>query len=89
MKNQRRMKKAQHVGFALNVFFYPITKVQFIDESIFDIQSCARRCDEPADGVLRKYGFLIGLCGCDEECENTNSCCPDYKTACSDGRFFN
>ncbi|XP_037810040.1 serine-rich adhesin for platelets-like [Lucilia sericata] len=52
-------------------------------ESIFEMQSCAGRCfDSPGAGIIRTSGHLKGLCNCDTDCEDNETCCPDFRTIC-------
>lgn len=52
-------------------------------ESLYDIQSCAGRCsDSFGNGLVRSSGHLKGLCNCDIDCEDNETCCPDFKIVC-------
>ncbi|TMW45101.1 hypothetical protein DOY81_009819, partial [Sarcophaga bullata] len=52
-------------------------------ESIYEMQSCDGRCfDGQGVGLMKYSGHLKGLCSCDIDCEDNDTCCPDYRTVC-------
>lgn len=55
------------------------------------MQSCAGRCFESSgSGIVQnpKSGHLLGLCNCDTDCEDSDTCCPDFRTVCLIGKNF-
>lgn len=59
---------------------------------VFDIQTCANRCQEERKSTLAsdeeiiqngpgRNGVLLH-CDCFDGCEDQNSCCPDYRSIC-------
>ncbi|XP_075152028.1 uncharacterized protein LOC142226057 [Haematobia irritans] len=52
-------------------------------QSLFEIQSCAGRCFSSFGiGIVFENDHLRGLCSCSADCEDTDTCCPDFKSVC-------
>lgn len=52
------------------------------------MESCVGRCfDSHGSGVIRSEGHLKGLCNCDADCEDNDSCCPDFRQVCLNGKI--
>lgn len=60
-----------------------------LEDNIFDTQSCVGRCNDHKEGkgVLLLLGHLMGLCSCMPNCEEMETCCPDFKTVCLNGEL--
>ncbi|XP_013117255.1 uncharacterized protein LOC106094578 [Stomoxys calcitrans] len=52
-------------------------------QSLFEMQSCAGRCFNAGGiGIIRESDHLSGLCSCSADCEDADTCCPDFKAIC-------
>ncbi|KAM7352824.1 uncharacterized protein ACRADG_005192 isoform 2-T2 [Cochliomyia hominivorax] len=57
-------------------------------EPIYEMESCIGRCFEShAIGLMRLSGHLKGLCSCEIDCEDNDTCCPDFKLICLNDLF--
>lgn len=60
-------------------------------DGIYDLQSCKNRCNEMASVIFNEAekfihdeNFnLIERCDCHYDCENLDTCCPDYQLQCN------
>lgn len=78
-------------------FIKPATETITITEEsggIFNIQSCANRCDEThsyrskGNETFTKGQQITEKCDCHAGCLDLSTCCPDYKMQCLEGILF-
>lgn len=62
-------------------------------DGIFDIRSCSNRCSETQSvilGTLNRFmdndddHHFVEQCDCHPDCDDIDTCCPDYQLVCSD-----
>lgn len=77
------------INLGRNRIVFKVSSVIYnIDESIFEMQSCEGRCfDGQGVGLMKYSGHLKGLCSCEIDCEDNETCCPDYRAVCLKGKI--
>lgn len=60
-------------------------------DGIYDIQSCKNRCNETESAIINSLDKfihdenynLIERCDCHFDCDDMDTCCPDYQLQCN------